>query len=289
MTVFVKNLYGRKTKNRVNLQGLVTRIHTASYRLSSDVMLGTAGATAAFVFNTGIDKFTRLSDDPLALCRSIDADEETHKEPFTYLISVEWSTETPGPDQTDRENDDPFSDAVEIDADDELITFPLFKDLNGKMIANTVGDPIGGIEQERSVEIIRFSRNEPRRDYARDRAFRYSTNLNSYSGAPKDTLKMRSIKSKPMYRNGIAFWRYTYEMAYREDKWQPSILNAGMYQLVSGSRVPCVDRYNEPVSDVVPLTNAGVQVAQSALPNAAVFNDFVTLQRTDFAALGLPS
>jgi hypothetical protein len=288
-TFTVEPLYGRKLKMTVNSNGKVIRSYVETFRATCSYQAEQLDVGQQFFNKMGIGSFTRRPTDAVCLCRSIDIQEETNRNPWTYLLTVEWNNDTPGPDQKDRENDDPFSDDVIIESDDELVTFPLFKDRDGTMIANAVGDLIGGVEGERSIEIVRFTRNEPRRDFARDRLYRHAVNSVAYSGADPGTLKCRSIKNRMEYRNQVQYFAYTYEFAYKSDGWQPTLLNAGLYKFGgAGERTPCVDQYNEPVSEPVPLDAMGHQVAAAALPTGATFKTFNTVNSIDLWGLGLP-
>lgn len=293
MATTVESLFDQTTKRTVSASGKVSRVHNSKYRLKSDDMLSTFAAAEAFSLETGIVEFDSFDGDALATCRAITAKMETRRAPWTYLVDVEWSTETPDKDQPNRELDDPFAEPVEIETDGELVSLPLFKDRDDKLIANTVGDPIGGLEQEENIEIVRITRNEPRRDSNRDRQLRNKLNENAFSGAQPGEVKLRSIRCRRQFRGRIEYWVYTYEFAYKKGGWQPSLLNAGLYKLAYDSamnlvRVPCTDQYGEPVSEQVPLDANSNQIDPEDLPDDAHFLDFNTKEEADFDVLGLP-
>lgn len=292
MTITVEPLQDRKAKRAVNHNGRAVSTITGSYRLTSSAQLDPEQARIEFSNQTNVREFSLHSSNLSASVRSIDVTAEKTRSPWTYMIHVEWSTETPDQNQADREQDDPMAEPVEIEIDGESIQMPLFKDINDTLIANTIGDPIGGLEEEIPIEVLTFVRNEPRRNSARDRLYRGKVNQNAIWGASQDQVKCRSIRAKRHFRRGIEYWVYTYTFAYNPRGWQEKVLNAGLYQNKTGSpvivRQPCVDNNGEPVTESVPLDVNGFQIAQANLPGAAHYLDFDTVERADFAALGLP-
>ena len=291
MATTVGRLFGEKTVSRVNpSNGRIVTTHERNYRLSVDSEMDSEQARLEFISEEGITLYQPHETDIIALCMEITATQEVGRAPWRFLVGVKWSTEAP--DSKERENDDPFEDEVEIESDDEIVTLPLFKDRDDVMIANTVGDPIGGLEQEEYIETVRITRNEPRRDGDRDRLFRGKVNRNTFSGGEPGTVRIRSIKCSRKFRKGIEYWRYVYELAYNARGWQPRLLNEGLYKLddsvTPSLRVEATDSNNVPVTSPVPLDEDGKQIAAENLPDDAHYLDFNTIEDADFDILGLP-
>lgn len=281
-------LHGRKTKRKVSPQGRITREHSQRFRLFSNNQLDTMAATTLFTSLSGYEEMAALPEDPQANCRSIDIVDEMTRNPFQYLVDVEWSTETPENQQQDNELDDPFAEPVEIESDDEMVSIPVWKDADGVAVLNSAKDPLQ-FEDDESIEVVTFIRNEPRRDGERDRQFRNAVNLNTWNGAEPGTLKIRKISNRRQFRKGIEYWAYRYEIAYKRSGWQPELLDAGLYQKKGGRRVPCLDSNNEPVTEPVPLDVTGLQLPLASIPDYLHYlTDYRRFDCLDFSELGLP-
>ena len=282
---------GWTSNTSMNLKGLIVRKHIEKYRIDSTTFV--APFTAQQALN--LSSFAVYGPDPYARLRNATTDiDDDKRNPWVYRCTVEYSTETPDPDQENREEDNPLDDTPEIDLDGEIIMYPMFRDRNDKLIANTALQPITGVQEERAIEVLTINRNEAVRNSIRDRKYRNTVNKYAWSGAPPGTLKIRSIKATRQYRNQILFWKYNYVIAYNEKGWQPKVLNAGTMQYVPGSgssiqKVACLDSHNERVTEPVPIDIDGKQIIESALPDAAIYLTFNTLNETDFSQLNLPS
>ena len=293
MSFEVSRIAGWTTSTAINSSGKSVRTHTQKYRIDSTEHVDTFAAQLAL----GIAEFDTHGTDTDATCRKINTElDATKRDPWVYYSTAEFSTETPDPQQEDRQKENPLDDTVEESVDGETITVPLERDLEDNPIVNGANDPLLGLEGEKQIEVITYVRNEAVRDSARDRAFRGRVNSLPWNGAAAGTLKMRRIASQKQFRNRIPFYRYTYEIAYNEDGWQPTLANLGKFQIrpVSGGGgateyVPCFDDDNNPVSDPVPLTAEGLQIPHADLPGAANKLEFTTIPEADFAALGLPT
>lgn len=288
------------TSEDVNERGLLVRTHTLSYRIESTTLVAPYLARTALP----IGVFARFDQDSSARLKSVRTTMRSkHRNPWIYDCIIQFTTDTPDISQQNLLAENPLDDVPEIEVDGEPILVPMFKDLEDTAIVNKANQPITGVMQEKTIEVITINRNEPYRNIERDRLYRGSVNQFAYAGAEPGTLKLTRIRATRQYRNAILFWRYFYELKYNEDGWQPKILNAGTKQLIErevedpedpeadpevvAALVDCVDSDNMPVSNPVPLDEDGVQIPFDELPDAAVYLDFTTLRETDFAELSL--
>lgn len=292
--VFVPEREAWTTETTMNDRGLLVKNHTQIHRVESDELVDPYVAESALLAELAYGPFGVHPFDPAARLKGIHtALDPKNRDPWIYRSSIQFGSDAPTSDQPNRQEENPLDDNPEVAIDGEVMLFPMFRDLEDKLVANSAMQPVTGVNEERAIEICTIYRNEAVRDSARDREFRNTVNKFTWSGAAPGTLKITRIRADRQFRNTVLFWRYFYEIRYNEKGWQPSLLNAGTKQYVrSGggiNKVDCTDSEGQPVTEPVPLDDFGTQIIESALPDAAVYNKFKTLKETDFMQLNLPT
>lgn len=93
-------------------------------------------------------------------------------------------------------------------------------------------DPQPEFDDDRLV--LRFTRNEPNFDVRM--AIRYANSINGgpLSGADPFQLLMKPWQAKINFKNGIWYWRVTYEIHFRDEKWFEDFLDHGTYYWEGG-------------------------------------------------------
>ena len=278
-----------RSETTIDERGLLVRNHYEIYEVRSDSWIEPFYAQSA----TNLYVFSVCPYDPGARLKGVTAAiDPERRSPWYYTVNVTYSTETPTATQQNIQYWNPLDDEPDIEIDGEPLLYPVWKDLDGKMIANTANQPITDVNEERNIEVITINRNEPILNTSRDRYYRGTVNAYAYAGAARGTLKITRIRATREYRNEFKFYKYYYEIRYNEKGWQPEILNAGVKQLTgSGTSlryIDCKDSDSMPVSSPVPLDVNGRQLPQSLLPGSANFLKFKTIRETDFSALGFP-
>lgn len=285
----VKALRGRRMRLTVNSDGRVVRTHTRRYRVLSDILIDPFEALAEL----GLEAYEPHEADSAASVRSIDIEEEltrsssdsTH---YTYLATIEWSTEMPEPRGEDPLSEPPRSRWSGID-----VSKAVYKDREGRAILNTAGDYFFDPSLEATIvhPVLTISRNEP--TFVPAFVFAYAGTINSaeFYGAPPRTLKMKSPAAESDYYNGQVYWKVTYEFELNLNEWQPEVLNQGLREKAIGPttyRRPILDKESRrPITDPVPLNQGGQPVPLEDLPDNAVFLRPEILLERDFNELGL--
>lgn len=191
----------------------------------------------------------------------------------------------------------PLLRPAEISDGYNIVTAAKWKDRNGNAIMNKAKQPFDPpIEIEDARPVLTITRNFANRVPT----FFYNNRVNSAEFQDADPGKLRAFitQSREVEEydaNGdgnpvqVFFWRATGQFEYREEGWQPSVLNAGLNQLTGG----LLKRITEglvanapPVADPWPLDNNGAAITAANLPASAVFLDFDVLYEADFNNIG---
>jgi len=173
-------------------------------------------------------------------------------------------------------------------------------DRDGKPILNKAGDPFDPpLSVPFSTPIATVTRVEKSFDSAWITYFKNSVNASTWLGWPTESVQVKDITADRVYDPDWGWlWTVTYTFAFRpsiiaddldetviQAGWSVQVLNAGLRELVSGSKRPIIFD-GAPTSSPVPLKLDGSKAAPDDDP---VFLTFPVLRKTDFSLLNMPA
>lgn len=230
-------------------------------------------------------------EDAAALCTDIDA-KQTSGTSNVWMITCKYTNDLP--DDT-FDDDDPLSvRSKSAWSADDYSRF-VDQDRDGNPILNSAGDKYDEpIEMIDSLPVLTIVKN--RLSFSASQAYAYNnaTNSDTFKGADPGTLRVK-ITASEEWKSDSAYWAVNYTFRYNPNGWQPQILEAGLYQKVNNSRVPCfikgeATHDSEPVTEAVPLDAAGAQIDPTTLsdtPSPVVYTTWNVLPELPYASLGV--
>ncbi len=283
----------RKTRAQVDTTGRAVRTHTRRFRVKSDVQLD----TYEVLDELGIAAYDPHDFDAGSFVRAVDIEEEeTRRVPngdastaFTYVATVEYSSEMPAP-----KDDNPLNEPPEAEWSGVESTEATYTDRDGQAVLNTAGDYFFDPTLETTLvnPVLTISRNEV--DFSAPFVFDFAGKINSadFYGAAAKHLRMKTPRAKRKWHDGQPYWNVTYEFEYKRGGWQPKVLNQGLREKVALgpgiTKRPIRDETTrQPVRDPVPLDEDGAAIPSEDLPGAAYFLEPDILLEKDFNDLGL--
>lgn len=296
----------RTSKRSTSGNGKVVRKHIEKYRVKSDTQLDPYSAGQLI----GIYEFDQCPYDGFASCRDISVEEELKRNPFCYLVTVEYSTDTP--DRQQSEEDNPLNDPVEIESSSRDEKRSILFDRDGKAILNLAGDYYDPtIQVPISNTVFTFTRNEPAYSYGLSYAYLDHTNGSTFLDAEPDQIKCTRFHARKKSRNKITYYEVTYEFEHSRFGWQPQPLEQGKRMIFRGKKVDIPDeKTGLPISQAVPLirlddpvpgwaseikyygelVQAGdvIPIPSNMLPDEALYTEHPTIPQAEFSNLGLP-
>ena len=280
----VEQFEGRSTKIGMYLK----RDHTRRFVATTTASEGSYAVSVA----SGVPTLgSAHPEDAVSLCVDVDA-KPIGGEPNAWIIVCKYTNDLP--DDT-IDDDDPISvRAKSAWGADEFSRF-VSQDRDGNPILNTAGDryedPIEVVDSFPTLSIVKNSLS-----FSASNAFAYnnSTNSDTFKGAAPGTMRVR-ITAAEEWKGDSAYWVVNYLFRYNPNGWQPTVLEAGLYQKVLSSRVPCFIKGaqphdSEPVTHPVPLDATGEQIDPTTLtntPSPVVYTTWNVLPELPYAALGV--
>lgn len=230
-------------------------------------------------------------EDPASLCVDVDA-KNKNGEPEVWTISCKYTNDLP--DDT-IDDDDPTSIRAKSSWAFEEFSRFVGQDRDDNPILNSAGDRYEDpIEIVDSFPTLTITKN--RNSFDATNAFNYNNSVNSdtFRGAEPGTLRVR-ITASEEWKGDSAYWATTYVFRYNPNGWQPKILEAGLYQKVLSSHVPCfvkgeTPHDSEPVSHPVPLDANGAQIDPTTFsqnPSPIVYKTWDVLPELPYLSLGV--
>ena len=282
MSISVGEVYeDRSTKIGIYLK----RDHTRRFIAVTNAGEGSyAVASAAGVPAIG----SAHPEDAVALCVDVDA-KVVGSEPNVWNISCKYTNDLP---EEDIDDDDPTSQRPVSDWSFEEMSRYASEDRDGNPILNSAGDRYEDpIEIVDSFPTLSIKVNKLSFSAADAYAYNNSVNSDTYRGAAPGTLRVR-ITASEQWNGDSAYWACNYVFRYNPNGWQPKILEAGLYQKVLSSRIPCyvkgvTPHDSEAVTHPVPLDADGMQIDPNTLPAAAVYTQWNVLPELPYAGLGV--
>lgn len=219
-------------------------------------------------------------DDPECHAKSIDIRRSTDS-PYIWDVTVEYDSEVQDWDEN------PLARPTVIDYSFSKYQEVYWQDVNNNPVVNAAGiyfDP--PIERDQSRLLITMTRNELVFPLANALAYQDATNSDAWFGCAIGTCKMNNITGKFTKEAGISFYECVYEVEVRYEGWQHKILNQGLTQ--AGGQ-PCTEEDGTTaVSEPVPLSATGAQLAWPVDPTLINFVTRTPYRSLPFAALALP-
>lgn len=207
---------------------------------------------------------------------------------FLWKYTVEFGI----PDSKDTAN--PLEEPPEIELTFAQNKRPFDRDINGKAVANTIGDRFDDIlERDDSQPVLRITRNEPRSMAMFGVNLRDNVNRSVWQGAPRRTVKMQAPTVRVRQHNLIGkYLEKSYEFKFSDDTWQFILLNQGYYELRDGrtpddpkKRIRIKDSDNKEITTPLALTQAGLRLPDGVPPVWITFDGYRESILPDFGQL----
>ena len=298
MTVEVNELQ-RGTAER----GRKSRNYTRVFQVIADNILDPTSAS----FSVPVALGNLHPNDALAECKNISArlmSDNDHRSVF--LVTCKYETGSGGTDEPE-EQEDPVQDHPVISWGSRTVRLPVTQtsDDPPKAITNSADEPFDPPPEEDfhvltysyTVNVLAFDPNDAN-------LFRGAINDSAFTLAglqlEKYQARCQSISASNGERNGIRFWRVTFEIEVADD-WRLLLQDMGFRKkdpvefgdpryTGNGDFVyaPILDTRGLPVTTPIPLDGDGNPLPEGADP---VFLDFHTVAKPlrDFKKLGLPT
>jgi hypothetical protein len=178
--------------------------------------------------------------------------------PFHYKLTFTYkSAEDLGETPVDRPAQ--FSFSGSLASAPAFWYFPNSNDNNTKrIIINTAGDPIGGLDRDEGEFTVSITINAPPPfDYAKAQAYVGAINSDTWSGGAPKTWKCMSItgnrKIEDVNNEKYLYWEVNTTLAYRNTGWDLQTWDVGFNEIVGGARKKIMAG-SEPVSEPAALS-----------------------------------
>jgi hypothetical protein len=169
------------------------------------------------------------------------------------------------------------------------------EDWNGRAIVTANNEPIFGLTERLTDDVVTIERNYLSVNRYAVRAYRRAVNSDEFMGWPPGTARMIDDNAKAVYINGaIAYWKVRAVIQFREpfnttpDKaWYKRVRHEGFLVRDSAGASPHIAfdlGTRSPVTKPVLLKENGTLETN---PDAAFFQQFQTLGSLPYSALGL--
>lgn len=161
---------------------------------------------------------------------------------------------------------DPMSRPAQFSFSGSLASAPAFwhfptagNNTTKRIIVNTAGDPIGGLDRDEGEFTVSITINKsPPFDYAKAQSYVGAINSDSWSGGAPKTWKCMSItgnrKIEEVNETKYLYWETNTTLAYRGTGWDLQTWDVGFNEIVSGARKKIMAG-SEPVSEPAALSN----------------------------------
>ena len=217
-------------------------------------------------------------------------DPENDGDPFHYKVTFRYDLLQP-----QERHKLPWEREWKFSYDSATTTAPALVHYNDgnnspKLIVNSAGDPLEGLEREQSEWVIAISGNLQTFDKSLAKAYHNAVNSDEFSGCPPGTVKCQKIAGSTEVEQvddeEVFYWAVSTTLSYREEGWATRVWDVGFNQIVNGKRKKIVDATGEPVSAPVALLN-GVARNPGEPPNMLTFKTYKSLPFTGYFP-GLP-
>jgi hypothetical protein len=211
--------------------------------------------------------------------------------PFHYKLTFTYkSAQDLGENPVDRPPQFSFSGGLA--SAPAFWYFPNNNDNSTKrIIINTAGDPIGGLDRDEGEFTVSITINKaPPFDYVKAQSYVGAINSDTWSGSAPKTWKCMSItgnrKIEDVQATKYLYWETNATLAYRNTGWDLQTWDVGFNEIVGGVRKKILAG-SEPVSEPAALS-AGRQKTPGQPPDMLMFRIYPMLPFTGTFPL-LPS
>jgi len=179
--------------------------------------------------------------------------------PFHYKLTFTYKSAT----DLDK---DPLNRPAQFSFSGSLASAPAFwyfpnsgDNSTKKVIINTAGDPIGGLDRDEGEFTVSITINKaPPFDYAKAQSYVGAINSDSWSGGAAKTWKCMSItgnrKIEDVNNTKYLYWETNATLAYRNTGWDLQTWDVGFNEIVGGARKKIMAG-SEPVSEPAALSS----------------------------------
>lgn len=163
--------------------------------------------------------------------------------PFHYRVSLSYGV-LEDADENPLDRPDQFNYTGAITSGPAFIEYTDGND-SPKVIVNSAGDPLEGMEMEKAEWRISITGN--RADFDKSLASDYLNTINSdsYSGLSAGTVKCQGISGSRKIElvNGskLVYWEVNVELAHRGENWRLKTWDVGFNEIVGGERKKILD------------------------------------------------
>jgi len=204
--------------------------------------------------------------------------------PFHYRLTFTYKSAT----DLDK---DPLNRPAQFSFSGGLASAPAFwhfpnsnDNSTKRIIINTAGDPIGGLDRDEGEFTVSITINKaPPFNYAKAQAYVGAINSDSWSGGAPKTWKCMSItgnrKIEDVQAEQYIYWETSTTLAYRGTGWDLQTWDVGFNQIVGGKRKKIMAG-SEPVSEPAALSN-GREKTPGQPPDLLSFRVYPMLPFTD--------
>lgn len=275
----------QKLKFKAASDGSISRTYTLKYLAASDSI--TELSVLDCLSALGLQAGAPFAQDGNATLEDCEVDRlDTVPPHCAWDVTLTYSTQAKAP-QSDTQ--DPTQWRTKRSKRYRELPRSIIRDKNDKLIVNAAGDPPSGgvpITDYPWIFVYEWNRNVPTSD-----TFHASINLAKFNNCDPFTL-LCLIHSEEVYEGAFHYWKETIEMHYDALGWKPKPVNAGLYQLKSGSKVPCRDDQNQPAAEPQPLHDGtfgavGLMVATVDRPDKCGFVTVDHYKTSDFTKIGV--
>jgi hypothetical protein len=149
-----------------------------------------------------------------------------------------------------------------------------------RIIINTAGDPIGGLDRDEGEFSVSITINkQPPFDYVKAQNYVGAINSDTWSGGGPKTWKCQSItgnrKIEEVTGTKYVYWETNATLAYRNTGWDLQTWDVGFNELVNGQRVKIMAGA-DPVSEPAALSNGSAKTPGQP-PDMLTFRIYRTL------------
>ncbi len=228
--------------------------------------------------------------DVTATCKRVEATVASESR-LKYIVSVDYET----PTANTPTSDDPLTDPVQIHWTTQIRTEVLDKDIYGTNVRNSAGDKFDPpLVQDLYDPLVTITRNELVYNPAFAQSYRGAVNEDYViiAGMPAALAQALCLQydADSEVRNGIAFWRVTYQIAFRAETWARGLLDLGMREItvagdLTSDKTWIKDDQDREVREAVRLNGLGQPLANDAA--AGIYGSFATYPLKEFGLLGL--
>jgi hypothetical protein len=147
------------------------------------------------------------------------------------------------------------------------------RDINGRAIANSAGDPfLNQLVRDDSRPILSVTRNEAFFNAQLAYWYRDVVNSDPFFGANPGQVKVSNISASRQFSDQIGFyWKVSYEFAFNAEGWRKKVLSMGLREKKNG-KLQNILVNGTPITEPMLLGQNGEQLAQNGTPYALEFD-----------------